>query len=258
MVVRDNSPACPASQTLKVFMSDGHGEGQPEGQTRPRDITSSPASAAHEIKNPLDSLLNLLYLLEAEATLSEKGRSYLALAKEEVSRLSQIAHAMLGQAKPFSVKEKTNVSKLLTTVVEFYKQRFEGERITVHTRYSSDVTVASYAAQLRQVFSNLLLNAADAMPEGGKIEARVHKGHEWCGQQRRGVRITIADNGCGVPESLLPQIFQEGFTMKPDGHGMGMSLVRDIVQKHNGSLRVKSSTKPGRHGTVFNLFLPAA
>jgi two-component system CheB/CheR fusion protein len=108
------------------------------------------------------------------------------------------------------------------------------------------------------VFSNLLLNAAEAMPEGGKIEARVSKGHEWCGQQRRGVRITIADNGCGVPESLLPKMFQEGFTMKPDGQGMGMSLVRDIVQKHNGSLRVKSSTKPGRHGTVFNLFLPAA
>jgi signal transduction histidine kinase len=172
-------------------MSDGHGERQPEGQTRPRDVTSSPASAAHEIKNPLDSLLNLLYLLEAEATLSEKGRSYLALAKGEVSRLTEIAHAMLGQAKPFSVKEKTDVSKLLSTVVEFYKQRFEGARITVHTRYSSDVTVAIYSAQLRQVFSNLLLNAAEAMSEGGKIEARVSKGHEWCGQQRRGVRITI-------------------------------------------------------------------
>ena len=134
-------------------------------------------------------------MLEAEATLSEKGRTYLALAKEEVSRLSQIAHAMLGQAKLFSVKEKTNVSKLLTTVVEFYKQRFEGARITVQTRYCSDVTIASYAAQLRQVFSNLLLNAAEAMPEGGKIQARVSEGQEWCGQQRRGVRITIADNG---------------------------------------------------------------
>lgn len=239
-------------------MSDAHGESQPEGKTRPRDDSSSSASAAHEIKNPLDSLLNLLYLLEAEATLTKKGRTYLALAKEEVSRLSQIALAMLGQAKPFTVKEKTHVGKLLTTVVEFYKQRFEGERITVQTRCSSGVTIATYAAQLRQVFSNLLLNAAEAMPEGGKIQARVSGGHEWRGKQRRGVRITIADNGCGVPGSLLPQIFQEGFTMKPDGHGMGMSLVRDIVQKHNGSLRVKSSTKPGRNGTVFNLFLPAA
>jgi two-component system, NtrC family, sensor kinase len=160
----------------------GHGEGQPEGKTGPRDEASSSASAAHEIKNPLDSLLNLLYLLEAEATLSEKGRTYLALAKEEVSRLSQIAHAMLGQVRPFSVKEKTNVSKLLTSVVEFYKLRFDAARITVHTRYSSDVTIASYAPQLRQVFSNLLLNAAEAMPEGGKILARLSKGHEWCGR----------------------------------------------------------------------------
>lgn len=241
-------------------MPDGPGEGQPKGKPGPRDETSSSssASAAHEIKNPLDSLLNLLYLLEAEATLSEKGRTYLALAKEEVSRVSQIAHAMPGQAKPFSVKEKTDVSKLLTTVVEFYKQRFEGARISVQTRYSSDVRVASYAPQLRQVFSNLLLNAAEAMPEGGKIQARLSEWHEWRGQQRRGVRITIADNGCGIPGSLLPQMFQEGFTMKPDGHGMGLSFVRDVVQKHKGSLRVKSSTKPGRHGTVFNLFLPAA
>jgi two-component system, NtrC family, sensor kinase len=239
-------------------MSDGHGEDQPEEKTRLRDETSSSASVAHQIKNPLDSLLNLLYLLQAEATLTEKGRTYLALAKEEVSRLSQIAHATLDRAKPFSAKEKTNVSKLLTTVVEFYKQRFEGARITVDTRYCADLTIATYAAQLRQVFSNLLLNAAEAMPEGGKIQARVSRGHEWRGQQRRGVRITIADNGCGIPESFLPQMFQEGFTMKPDGHGIGLSFVRDVVHKHEGALRVKSSTKPGRHGTVFNLFLPAA
>jgi two-component system NtrC family sensor kinase len=239
-------------------MSDGHGGSQPERKMRPRDEAPSSASAAHEIKNPLDSLSNLLYLLEAEATLSEKGHTYLALAKEEVSRLSQIAHAMLGQGRPFSVKEKTNVSKLLTTVVEFYKLRFERARITVHTRYSSDVTIASYAPQLRQVFSNLLLNAAEAMPEGGKILARLSEGHEWCGEQRSGVRITIADNGSGIPETLLPQMFQEGFTMKPDGHGMGLSFVKGVVQKHKGSLRVKSSTNPGRHGTVFNLFLPAA
>lgn len=165
---------------------------------------------------------------------------------------------MLDQASPFSAKETTNVSELLTTVIEFYKQKFETACIAVHTRYSSDVNIPTYASQLRQVFSNLLLNAAEAMPEGGTIQARVSAGHEWCGEKRRGVRITIADNGCGVPGRLLSQMFQEGFTMKPDGHGMGLSFITDVMQKHKGSVRVKSSTQPCRHGTVFNLFLPAA
>jgi hypothetical protein len=88
-----------------------------------------------------------------------------------------------------AVKEKTKVSQLLTAVIDFYKQGFDAARITVHTRYNSDENIPTYAAQLRQVFSNLLLNAAEAMPDGGKIEARVSAGHEWRGEQRYGVRL---------------------------------------------------------------------
>lgn len=147
---------------LKVFMSDMREEEQIQTKARSPGEESLCACAAHEINNPLDSLLNLLHLLEGEGTLSEKARGYVTLAKEEVSRLSQIAHAMLGEAKPFSVKEKTNVGELLTTVIDFYKQRFDAARVTVQTRYTSDENIPTYAAQLRQVFSNLLLNAAEA------------------------------------------------------------------------------------------------
>jgi signal transduction histidine kinase len=238
-------------------MSDGHAEeGQPEGKTSSADA-KSPASAVHEIKNPLDTLLSLLYLVEGEAKFSAKGRHYLTLAQEEVRRIAQIAHDVLGHPK-LAAKERTDVSQLLNTVVDFYKQRFDAARITVHTRHNSDESVPTYAAQLRQVFSNLLLNAAEAMPDGGKIEARVSAGHEWRGKQRHGIRVTIGDNGCGISSTLLKQMFQAGFTMKPDGHGMGLSVVKDIVQKHKGLLRVRSSTRAGRHDTVFNLFLPAA
>jgi signal transduction histidine kinase len=239
-------------------MPDGNAEEeQPESKTSSADAKSLPASAVHEIKNPLDTLLSLLYLLEGEAKLSEKGRHYLTLAQEEVRRIAEIAHDVLGHPKR-PKKETTDVSQLLNTVVDFYKQRFDAARITVHTRYNSDESVPTYAAQLRQVFSNLLLNAAEAMPDGGKIEARVSAGHEWRGKQRHGIRVTIGDNGCGISSTLLKQMFKAGFTMKPDGHGMGLSVVKDIVQKHKGLLRVRSSTRAGRHGTVFNLFLPAA
>jgi signal transduction histidine kinase len=95
------------------------------------------------------------------------------------------------------------------------------------------------------------------MPEGGRIQARVSAGHEWSGQQRRGVRVIIADNGSGIPSRTVQQIFQRFFTTKPCGNGLGLSLVKDVIQKHKGLLHVRSSTQPSRHGTVFNLFLPA-
>jgi signal transduction histidine kinase len=162
------------------------------------------------------------------------------------------------QHKTVVIPEKTNVGELLAAVLDFYKQRFDSSGIGVQARYSGDGNVLVYAGQLRQVFSNLLLNAMEAMPQGGNIQARVSAGHEWSGEKRRGVRVTVGDNGSGIPNSGLPQIFQRFFTMKPGGNGIGLSLVKDVVQQHKGLLRVRSSTQPRRHGTVFSLFLPAA
>jgi two-component system NtrC family sensor kinase len=217
-----------------------------------------PVSAAHEINNPLDSLLNLLYLLEAEATLTEKGRHYLTLAQEEVRRISQIARDMLKQHRVEPTAEKTNVVELLAAVLDFYKQRLDSSGIVVQTRYSCDDSIPVYGEELRRVFSNLLLNAVEAMPEGGKLHARVSAAREWSGQERRGVRVTVADSGSGIPPNVRRQIFDPFFTTKSHGHGMGLALVKDIVQRHKGSLCVRSSTQPCRSGTVFKLFLPAA
>jgi len=215
-------------------------------------------SAAHDINNPLDSLLNLLYLVEAEANPSEKGRHYLALAKEEVRRISQIAHETLDKNKVVVMPERKKVGELLAAVLEFYRQRFDSSGITVQTRYSGNDNIPVYAEQLRRVFSNLLLNAVEAMPRGGEIQARVSAGHEWSGQERSGVRVTVADNGSGINSNVLPHILEHPFTTKPAGHGMGLSLVKNVMQGHKGSMRVRSSTQPRRHGTVFSLFIPAA
>lgn len=217
-----------------------------------------PASAVHEINNPLESLLNLLYLLGDEPSLSEKGRHYLVLAQEEVRRISQIAREALNHTKVLVIPQRRNLSELLTAVVDFYKPRLDSSRITVQSRYSCNRDIRVYAEQLRQLFSNLLLNAIEAMPQGGKIQVRVSPGHEWCGRERRGVCVTVADSGSGMADSLLQQISKHRpFTSKSDGHGMGLSVVQDIVKNHKGVLHVKSSTRPGRSGTVFSLFLPA-
>ena len=160
--------------------------------------------------------------------------------------------------KPASAEIIADKSQLLHAVVDFYRCRFERSGIEVETRYGSDGHVPIFSGPLREVFANLLLNAQAATPEGGRVHARVCPAHEWSGKGRHGVRVTVADNGSGIAANLLPRIFQPFFTTKSAGHGMGLSLVKDIVQQHEGSLRVRSSTKAGHSGTVFAIFLPAA
>jgi signal transduction histidine kinase len=234
------------------------GDKAEESSARAPTRAPLPATAAHEINSPLEALLGLLHLVEAEPTLTAEGRHYLTLAQEEVRRISEIARDTLGEHRIIAKAEKTNVCELLSVVLDFYKQRLDSLGITVRAEYSGEVSIPVYTGQLRQLFSNLLLNAIEAMPRGGKIRTRVYAGHEWCGHQRRGVRVTVGDDGSGIPQSMLPQVFQQFFTMKPAGHGVGLSLVKDIVQKHKGRLHVRSSTQPTRHGTVFSLFLPTA
>jgi two-component system, chemotaxis family, CheB/CheR fusion protein len=217
------------------------------------------ASIAHEINNPLNCVLDLLYLLETEANLTEKGRQYLTLVREEVRHASQIAQEALHGSRGTAGPEKTNVPNLVGSVVDFYKARFEARGISVNTRYCPDGDLPVYAGSLRQVFSNLLLNAADAMPHGGRVRTSVSMAHEWSGQKRHGLRVTFADTGCGIAAENLPRVLEPFFTTKGSGgNGLGLPFVRDIVQKHRGVLRVRSSTKPGRSGTVFSIFLPAA
>lgn len=217
------------------------------------------ASLVHEINNPLESLLNILYLLESEAALTEEGRQHLALAREEIRRISQITHEGLDRFREATHPQETNVPRLLDSVLELYKSRLESHGVTVLARYCRNANLRVYAGPLRQTFSNLLLNAADAIHSGGTVHVRVAAGHEWTGQKRSGLRVTFADNGCGIAAADLSRISQPFFTTKgSDGNGLGLSLVSEVVHKHQGVLRVRSTTKPGRSGTVFTMFLPAA
>lgn len=216
------------------------------------------ASLAHEVNNPLQALLSLLNLIDQDATLTEKSRHYLSLACEEARRISQISHTAMNELRDTSGLEDINVPELLRSVLDFYKSRFESRGVSIHARYCPDENLLVYPWQLRQMFSNLLMNAADATPEGGRIHARISVAHEWIYHQRRGLRLTVADNGCGIAVKNLPRILDPFFTTKgPAGTGIGLSVVKNTVQKHGGVLRVRSSTKPGRSGTVFTIFLPA-
>jgi len=216
------------------------------------------ATLAHEINNPLDSLSTLLYLADTEAGLTQEGHHYLALAREEVARISRIAHAVLRESRVDEARDETNVPQLLRSVIEVYKPRLELRGISVNTRYCAAGNLSVFPGPLRQAFSNLLLNASDAMPNGGRLHARVATAHEWRGRKRPGLRITFADTGCGIPARNLKRIFAPFYSTKGSGgSGLGLSLVKDVVLRHGGSLRVRSSTTPGHAGSVFTIFLPA-
>lgn len=221
-----------------------------------RPANSNVASFAHEINNPLAALVNLLHLVESE-TVTERGRHYLKLAKEEIQRVSELTHSALEQSKQTAVVDDINFPELVRSVLDLYSSRFESRHIEVSSRYCADGKLAGDSGALRRMISNLLLNAVDAMPQGGKLFTRVSTAHEWLGHRRDGLRVTVADNGCGIPHEYLSRVLEPFFTTKGRfGTGVGLTVVTDTVRKHHGFLRVRSCTTPGRSGTVFSVFLP--
>jgi signal transduction histidine kinase len=196
--------------------------------------------------------------MEGAPMLSEEVRGYLVLAREEAERISQIVHGAMQKFHDTDGPENVNVPNLLDSVLDFYKSRFKNRGISIATRYCRDGDIAVYESPLRQAFSNLLLNASDAMPNGGKLQARVAMAHEWTGQKRHGLRVTVADNGCGISADDMLRIWRPFFTTKgAAGNGIGLPFVKDTVQKHGGVLRVRSSTSEGHSGSVFTMFLPS-
>jgi two-component system CheB/CheR fusion protein len=118
--------------------------------------------------------------------------------------------------------------------------------------------ISGYPGELRQLFSNLILNALESMTTGGRLLLRVIPMQEKSGEQRTGVRITVADTGSGISAAALPHIFEPFYTTKKEnGTGLGLWLAYGIVQKHSGWIRVASRTAPNANtGTVFMVFLP--
>lgn len=246
-----------AGKSTVISSGDSRGNQWLENRPPPAENGSGISSLAHEINNPLEALHQLHYLIEREGTLRKKGRQYLALARDEVQRISQILHAAM-ELRDTGDPEDTDVPELLRSVLHFYKSRFDSQDICVNTRYRSGAHLSAFPHQLRQMCSNLLLNAADAMPSGGKIYARIAASHEWK-DHRRGLRLTFADTGSGIAAKNLSRIWDPFFTTKgAAGNGIGLSLVKNTVQKHRGVLRVRSSTRAGHSGTVFSIFLPCA
>lgn len=211
------------------------------------------ASIAHEINNPLEAVVNLLYLARHD---SSHASEYLTMAEQEVGRVAQLAQQTLGFVRDASSPGSMDPAAIMDEILQLYSRKLEGRHIRVTRRYRSHCQISGYAGELRQLLANLLVNAADAMADGGSLQVRVATGHDWS-SGRGGVRIAVADNGSGIPSNKLRQIFEPFYTTKKDtGTGLGLWVSRGIVQKHGGSIKVRSRTDGPATGTVFSIFLP--
>ena len=211
------------------------------------------ASIAHEINNPLEAVVNLLYLARHDSSHAEE---YLTLAEQEVGRVAQLAQQTLGFVRDASSPGSMDPAAIMDEILQLYSRKLEGRHIRVTRRYRGSCEISGYSGELRQLLANLLVNAVDAMADGGSLQVRVATGRDWS-NGIEGVRITVADNGSGIPSNNLRQIFEPFYTTKKDtGTGLGLWVSRGIVQKHGGSIRVRSRTDGRATGTVFSIFLP--
>jgi PAS domain S-box-containing protein len=203
------------------------------------------ATIAHEINNPLTAVTNLLYLLR-----DGFNPDYLSMAEQEVARISYIVKQTLGFYRTSSNPAPVNLAELIDEVVAVFRTKIRANDVNIETQYRCKEAINGFATELSQVFGNLVGNALDAMQPGGTLRLRTVA----CG---RGMRVTVADNGSGIPPRDLGKIFQPFFTAnKEGGTGLGLWLAREIVEKHGGEIRVRSSTSAQRHGTVFMIWLP--
>jgi PAS domain S-box-containing protein len=217
------------------------------------------ATLAHEINNPLEAVTNALYLLADSPSLDSSARQFLTMAQDELTKVRQVTTLTLGLHRGDGERpQQVRVRELIDNVLSLYGRKLRTLGVAIDTRYDADLPVDAFPGELRQVFSNLIVNAADALEKSGdKLCIHVFESRDWTNLSQRGLRITISDNGCGIPVEKRAQMFEPFFTTKGNrGTGIGLWVSLGIVKKYGGRIRYRSEVKQGRSGTTFSVFLP--
>jgi two-component system sensor histidine kinase PilS (NtrC family) len=228
------------------------------------------ASIAHEIRNPLAAISGSIQILDRDAGrigTGDEARRLRQIVLRETDRLNALITDFLHYARPGPLEIAPVV---LEDAVSELLEMFEAvrpEKVRLDLRLTPGLAVAADAAQLRQVFWNLALNACQAMPGGGSLEIASAPASRPAPQEPRSadrngweekdgwVEITVRDTGVGIPSDSLDQIFDPFFTTKPEGSGLGLATVHRIVVEHRGSIRVESAEGSG---TAIRIRLPGA
>jgi PAS domain S-box-containing protein len=211
------------------------------------------AGMAHEIKNPLSSMKVLSQLMPLKFDDPEFRGKFQEIMPKEISRIDRIVENLLGFARASAPKfEKVKIESVLDETLDYFSSQLETAKVKLAKKVEKLPEVVADAAQLSQVFSNLVLNAIQAMPGGGQLSIEALPGKTVDGEVVE-VTVSFTDTGCGMAPEQLNKLFEPFFTTKYGGTGLGLTISHSIIEGHGGSINVKSS--PGK-GTTFMVSLP--
>jgi signal transduction histidine kinase len=198
----------------------------------------------------------LIYLAKHAAAQSDV-KKYLSIAEEELERVSHLTKQTLGFYRETKGATYVRMGELVQSLLSVFTSRTRNRGIEICTEINDDSELYALAGELRQVIANLISNSIDALQAGGQIRIRVSGATRWIGGHPRGVRLTVADTGSGIPPELRTRLFEPFFTTKKDvGTGLGLWVCKNIIENHHGSIQVRSVATPGKSWTAFSVFLP--
>jgi PAS domain S-box-containing protein len=210
------------------------------------------ATIAHEINNPLEAVMNLLFLLRPKVS-DEEGLNYLATAESELGRVSHIAKQTLGYYREHAAASMASPAQIADHALTIYEPRCTAAGITIEKSLSSSRKVVLRRGEMMQVISNLIVNAIYAMPDGGTLFISVSD----TTTPADGVALNIADTGVGIAPDILPKVFDAFFTTRATvGTGIGLFIAKSFIEGHGGRISIESHAEPQKHGTTVRIFLP--
>ena len=213
------------------------------------------AGMAHEIKNPLSSMKVFSQLLPLKIDDPEFKQKLGEILPREIDRIDRIVESLLGFARATVPKfEPVRVEELMEETLKYFADKAAGAGVAIKKEYAKLPEIELDRGQMSQVFSNLVLNAIQAMPEGGTLTVRTMPGKK-VDDQLKEIKVSVADTGHGIPEESQKKLFDPFFTTKYGGTGLGLTITHSIVDGHRGLIDVASELGKG---TTFTVTLPVS
>lgn len=214
------------------------------------------STIAHEINNPLAALTNLIFLATHTDGLPDSARSFLNEAESELQRVAHITRQALGFYRETKAPELVRIDRVVDSALDLLNSKIRAKRVVVEKELRTQHEVRVVVGELRQVFSNLIANSLDAIDENGTIKIRTSLCKNSAGKSL--LRVTIADNGKGIQSFARAHIFEPLFTTKDTiGTGLGLWVSKQIVERHHGTIQVRSCSGATPSGATFSVLLPA-
>ena len=212
------------------------------------------ATLSHELRNPLSGLKGASQLLFRKTSDNDERKQYVHLILEEVERLGEIVEDLIHFAKPKVLQyELIDANKIIEDSILLHMENLIQKGVTVRKRLSKLPLIKADRDKFKQVIVNIMLNAMDAMTDGGELlvssSVTINENTD-----KEIATFQFKDTGNGIPDDILPNVFEPFFTTKPDGVGLGLAVCKSIIQQHGGSISVRSNKKSAEYAGTLIIF----